>query len=91
LAGGAVGEQGGGVDRGGHLREARLCELEVGQVLAEHRAARGALQGLLHRAPRKAERCGGHRGAEHVQRAHRYFEAFASGADAMCERHAASG
>jgi hypothetical protein len=83
LPGRAVGQQRGAVDGGGHLRQLGLRELEVGQHAAEHLARGGALQGLVQRAPGKAQGRCGHRGAEHIQRAHRDLEALTRRADAL--------
>ena len=47
------------------------------------------MQGLVERAPRHAQRGGSHRGAEHVQRAHRDLEALPGLADALRQRDAA--
>jgi hypothetical protein len=98
LPGGAVGQQRRGIDVGGHVAQRGLGELEVGQVLAEHLAARGLLQRLVERAAREAQRRRGHRGAEDVQRAHRQLEALAGRAEqailgdpAAAKRRRASG
>jgi hypothetical protein len=75
--GGAVGEKRGAVDRERHLRELRLRELEVAEDAAEHLPRGRSLHRLVEGAPREAERGGGDRGAEDVERPHRDLEALA--------------
>ncbi len=72
---GAVGEHRGGVDERTHLAQSGLGELKVGQVLAEHLALPRMGHRLGEGAARHAQRGGGHRGAEDVQRLHGQLEA----------------
>src|SRR5918994_2198360 len=62
--GGAVDEERRGVDGGGHLRQRRLRELEVGERRAEQAAGTGAVQGFVEGAAGKAEGGGADGGAE---------------------------
>ena len=73
--GGAVGQQGGGVDQGRHLAQLGLGELEVGQPLAEHLPGLRVGHRFGQRAARHAQRRRCHRGAENIQRLHRQLEA----------------
>jgi hypothetical protein len=73
--GGAVGQQGGGVDEGAHFAQTGLRELEVGQGLAEHLAFLAWCHRLGQGAARHAQGGCGDRGTEDVQRLHGELEA----------------
>lgn len=79
--GGAVGEHGRRIDEGTHLAQARLRELEVGQRLAEQAALLRVRHRLGEGTPGHAQRGGGHRGTEDVQRLHGQLETAVDRAD----------
>ena len=79
--GGAVGEEGGGVDVEGHVGEVALDHLQVGEGGAEELAAGGAGEGLVEGAAGEAEGGGGDGRAEDVEDGHGDLEAVAGLAD----------
>ena len=87
----AINQQGRGVDVDGAVRQRGLRELHVRQRRAEQIARRRALDHLVERAARHAERGGGHGRAENVERRHRDLEAFARAAETIGQRNAAAG
>ena len=87
--GGAVDEEGGGIDLGRALGDGRLRELEVAERAAEELAAIGMGQRLVQGPPCEAERRGADRRAEDVERRHRDLEPVAGAADAVLDGYAA--
>jgi hypothetical protein len=77
LPGGAVGQQRGGVDVGGHVAELRLRELEVGQRAGRTSAATAVASASSSARRAKPSAAPATDGAEDVQRAHRELEALA--------------
>ena len=86
--GGAIDEQGGGVDLACAVGDCGLRELQFGERRAEELAAGCAFHGFMQRAAREAKRGGTHGRTEHVEGRHGDLETVPRPAQAIGERHA---
>jgi len=79
--GGAINEQGGGVDIECHIGDMALHHLQLGHRRAEQFSFCNALYAFVQRAPCESERCGTDRRAEDIEHRHGDAETVAGLAD----------